>query len=190
MTVDDSGRQAVPEAAGNASSVPATIRGVFGRLNPTQIAVLLGGTAGGILMAASDFATLRSVKVLTASCSDLADPSLRGSCVTHGGEEHAYALVLFGVVAVLMAWGASAGRSRPAGAGLAILGAAVLAIALITDVPDIDKTGVLGERFEQAKATAGPGLWMELAGGALAFVAGVMAASIKPPRRRRSREAE
>ena len=54
--------------------------------------------AGALLMIASEFATLRSVKVLTASCSDLAEPSLRGSCVTHGGEEHSYALVLLGVV--------------------------------------------------------------------------------------------
>ena len=138
---------------------------------------------GAILMVVSEFATLRSVKVLTASCSDLADPSLRGSCVTHGGEEHAYALVLLGIVAGLMAWGAALGRSRPAGIALIAIGAAVVAIALVTDVPDIHKTGVLGERFDSAKATAGPGLYMEIIGGALVLAAGVMAAMA----RRRSR---
>jgi hypothetical protein len=136
-------------------------------------------------MVVSEFATLRSVKVLTASCNDLADPSLRGSCVTHGGEEHAYALVLLGVVAGLMAWGAAFGKSRPAAIALIAIGAAVLAIAFLTDLPDIHKTGVLGERFDSAHATAGPGLWLEIAGGALVLVAGVMATTAR--RRRRPR---
>jgi hypothetical protein len=126
-------------------------------------------------MIVSEFATLRSVKVLTASCSDLADPSLRGSCITHGGEEHSYALVLLGIVTAVMAWGSAIGRSRPAGVALIAIGAAVVAIALITDVPDIHKTGVLGERFDSAHAEAGPGLYLEIAGGALALTAGAMA---------------
>jgi hypothetical protein len=136
-------------------------------------------------MVVSEFVTLRSVKVLTASCSDLADPSLRGACVTHGGEEHAYALVLLGVAAGLMAWGAAFGRSRPAAIALVAIGAAVLAIAFLTDVPDIHKTGVLGERFDSAKAEAGPGLYLEIVGGALVLTAGVMATTAR--RRRRPR---
>jgi hypothetical protein len=136
---------------------------------------LVLGLLAAILMVVSEFATLRTVKVLTASCSDLADPSLRGSCVTHGGEEHAYALVLLGVVTAVMAWGAAIGRSRPAGLALIAIGAAVVAIALLTDVPDIHKTGVLGERFDSAHAEAGPGLYLEIAGGALALAAGAMA---------------
>ena len=44
-----------------------------------------------------------------------------------------------------------------------------MAIALVTDVPDIHKTGVLGDRFDSAHAQAGPALWMEIAGGALVF---------------------
>jgi hypothetical protein len=145
---------------------------------------LVLGLLAAILMVVSEFATLRTVKVLTASCSDLADPSLRGSCVTHGGEEHAYALVLLGVVTVFMAWGAAIGRSRPAGLALIAIGAAVVAIALLTDVPDIHKTGVLGERFDSAHAEAGPGLWLEIGSGALALAAGVMAVTARPRRRR------
>jgi hypothetical protein len=143
--------------------------------------------AGALLMIAAEFATLRSVKVLTASCSDLADPSLRGSCVTHGGEEHSYALVLLGIVTLLMAWGAVIGRSRPAALALAILGAAVVVIALATDVPDIHKTGVLGDRFESAHATAGPALWMEIVGGALVFAAGVISVVAGPQKAKRRR---
>ena len=130
-------------------------------------------------MIVSEFTTLRSVKVLTASCSDLADPRLRGECVTRGGEEHAYALVLLGLFTVLMTWGAALGRSRPAAIALIAIGAAVVAIALITDVPDIHKTGVLGERFDDARAQAGPGLFLEIAGGALALAAGAMATAVR-----------
>jgi hypothetical protein len=165
----------MPETAENRSSrFPA-----FRRLDPVWTAVLVLGLAAAVFMIVSEFTTLRSVKVLTASCSDLADPSLRGSCVTHGGEEHAYALVLLGLVTALMAWGAAVGRSRPAGIALLAIGAAVVAIALITDVPDIHKTGVLGERFDNAHAEAGPGLYLEIAGGALALAAGAVATAVR-----------
>jgi hypothetical protein len=176
--------KALPETAENRSSRVRAFRG----LKPVLIAVLALGGLGALLMIASEFVTLRSVKVLTASCSDLADPTLRGSCVTRGGEEHSYALVLMGVVALLMVWGAVIGRSRPAALALLAIGAAVVAIALVTDVPDIHKTGVLGDRFDSARAEAGPGLWMEIAGGGLVFVAGALAASaLSGPGRRRSR---
>jgi hypothetical protein len=165
----------LPETAENRSSRFAPFR----RLEPVWTVVLLLGLTAAVLMVVSEFTTLRSVKVLTASCSDLADPSLRGSCVTHGGEEHAYALVLMGIVTALMAWGAAIGRSRPAALALLAIGAAVVAIALITDVPDIHKTGVLGERFDSAHAEAGPGLWLEIAAGALALAAGAMATAVR-----------
>jgi hypothetical protein len=165
----------LPETAENRSSRSAPFR----RLEPVWIAVLVLGLTAAVFMVVSEFATLRSVKVLTASCSDLADPSLRGSCVTHGGEEHAYALVLMGIVTALMAWGAAIGRSRPAAIALLAIGAAVLVIAFVTDVPDIHKTGVLGERFDNAHAQAGIGLYLEIAGGALALVAGAMATAAR-----------
>jgi hypothetical protein len=170
--------KALPGTAENRSSRFAPFR----RLHPLWIAVFLIAAAGAVLMIVSEFSTLRTVKVLTASCDDLADPSLRGSCVTHGYEEHSYALLLMGLVTLFMAYGAAVGRSRPAAVALMVIGAAVIGIALATDVPDIHKTGVLGERFDSAHAAAGPGLWMEIAGGALVFVAGAMATAA--PRRR------
>jgi hypothetical protein len=167
--------KALPETAENRSSRFAPFR----RLDPVWAAVLVLGLTAAVLMVVSEFATLRSVKVLTASCSDLADPSLRGSCVTRGGEEHAYALVVMGLVCAVMAWGAALGRSRPAAFALLAIGVAVLAIAFITDVPDIHKTGVLGDRFDSAHAEPGPGLYLEIAGGALALVAGAMATAVR-----------
>ena len=184
---------ALPEAVENRSSHKGSVRGAFRRLKPLWILLFVVGLAGAALTIAADFATLRSVKVLTASCGDLADPSLRDACVTKGHEEHLYALVLIGLAAVVMLWGAVFGRSRPAAGAVALLGAAVLVIALATDVPKVHKTGVLGQQFEEAHAAAGPGLWMEIAGGALLFVTGVVAFVARRPegsreqRRRRER---
>jgi hypothetical protein len=173
--------KALPETAENRSSRSEAFR----RLDPVWMVVLAVAVLGALLMILAEFSTLRSVKVLTASCDDLADPSLRGACVTHGYEEHSFALVLMGLVTLFMAYGAALGKSRPAAAALIALGAAVVAIALLTDVPDIHKTGVLGDRFDSARAQAGPGLWIEIAGGALVLVAGVMATAAPRPRRRR-----
>ena len=178
---------ALPETAENRSSRQATVRGAFTRLKPLWMALLIAGLAGALVTILADFATLRSVKVLTASCDDLADPALRGACATKGHDQHAYALVVIGLAALVMVWGAVAGRSRPAAAALGVLGAAVLAIAFGHDVPDTHKTGVIGAAFEQAHATAGPGLYMEIVGGALLFVTGVVAFSALPRRRRRRR---
>ena len=82
-----------------------------------------------------------------------------------------------------MAYGATRGDSRPAMAALAAIGVVALVIMLAVDLPDIHKTGVLGERFDSAKAEAGPGLWMEIAGGALVLAAGVMATTGRRRRR-------
>ena len=174
MTEDPSAAAARPEADANRSSRNPLVRRISGRLTPVSALLLAAGLIAAALMVATEFATIRSVQVLTASCADLADPDLRSSCVTTGGEEHSYALLLLGLVAAAMSWGAFAGGSRPAAVALAAVGLAVLAIALATDLPDAGATGVLGERFEEAKAEAGAGLWMEIAGGALALVAGVV----------------
>jgi hypothetical protein len=183
LMTGDSGGKAMPETAENRSSRFEAFRG----LRPLWIAVLAVAVLGAILMIVSEFETLRSVKVLTASCDDLADPSLRSSCVTHGYEEHSYALLLMGLVTLFMTYGAAIGRSRPAALALVVIGVAVVGIALATDVPDIHKTGVLGERFESAHAKAGPGLWMEIVGGALVLTAGAMAMAAPRPKPRRRR---
>lgn len=177
MTGGTAGKESVPEADGNGSTANGIVGRISGRLNPVSAALLLAALTGAGLMIATEFATLRSVQVLTASCADLADAELRESCVTKGAEEHSWALLLLGVVAALMAWGAFVGRSRPAALALAVIGAAVLVIALATDLPDAGATGVLGERFEQAEAKAGAGLWMEIAGGVLALVTGGLGAA-------------
>jgi hypothetical protein len=131
---------------------------------------VLGGV-GGVLMIASDLMTLY---VVTASCSDLADPKLADACKTTGGEHHGYALLILGVIVLLMTWGAAVGGSRPAGVALLVLGLAGLAIALGVDLPDVHKTGVIGQRFAEAEAKPGLGFYFEIVGSGLVVAAGVL----------------
>ena len=125
-------------------------------------------------MIASDFMTLYHVDVLTARCSDLASPNLRSACTTTGGGHHGYGLAILGAIVLLMTWGAAFGRSRPAGVALLVLGGAGLAIVLAVDLPDIHKTGIVGDQFSSAKANPGAGFWLELAGCALVVGAGLL----------------
>lgn len=93
-----------------------------------------------------------------------------------GGENHGYALLVVAVVAALMALGALRGGTRPPALALVVLGVVALAVALAVDLPDTRGSGGLPESlaYEQARARAGPGLGLEIAGGALLVVAGGM----------------
>ena len=126
-------------------------------------------------MVAAELSTIYSIEVLTAgSCVAITDPALADTCVTRGYEQHSYALVLLAGLTILMAWGASLGDSLPAGGALVVAGLAVLAIGALIDLPDIDRTGEIGVRFEEAEANPGPGFWLELAGGGLAVLTGTL----------------
>jgi hypothetical protein len=71
-----------------------------------------------------------------------------------------------------MAVGAGLGGSRPAAIALVGAGALVLGVALIGDLPDTSSTGQVGQNFDEAEASAGPALWLEIVGGVLAVAAG------------------
>ena len=90
-----------------------------------------------------------------------------------GGENHGYALLIVATVAAVMTLLALRG-ARPPAFALAALGVLALAIALLVDLPDTRASGGLPESlaYEQARAPARAGLWLELLGGALLVVAG------------------
>jgi hypothetical protein len=96
-----------------------------------------------------------------------------------GGENHGYALLIVAFVALAMALLALRGGGRAPGVALVALGAAALAIALVIDLPDTRASGQLPEAlaYENAQSHAGPGLALELAGGGLLVVAGVLLAA-------------
>lgn len=161
----------MPRAGENASR---GISAVLGRLGAPRLVILGLGTVGGLLLIVSDFLTLYHVDVVTARCSDLASPSLRDACTTTGGGHHGYALAVLGAIALVMAWGAAVGASRPAGIALLVLGVVSLAIVLAVDLPDIHKTGIVGTQFSNAEAKPGIGFWLELVGSALLIGAGLL----------------
>ena len=124
-------------------------------------------------MIAAELSTVSYIEVITASCTDLAGPDEADDCLQKGHERHGYAFLLVGLFTILMAWGATIGRSRPAALAAVAVGALVIAIGFVPDYREGGKTGGIGRDYAQAEAHRGNGVWFELAGGVLAIVAGL-----------------
>ena len=90
-----------------------------------------------------------------------------------GGENHGYALLVLAVAAAGTTVLALRGARTPA-AALVVLGMVALAIALAVDLPDTRGSGDLPESlaYENARARAGAGFRLEIAGGALLLAGG------------------
>jgi hypothetical protein len=169
-----SGFRGDPKAGGNSSRGIAAFHARFADSGWRGPAVLALGLAAAVLMVLTELTELFSIQVDTASCSDLASPDLADACRATGGEQHSYALIPVAVLTAAMAAGAGLGGSRPAAFALLAAGALVLGIALLGDLPATTSTGEIGSSFTSAEATKGPALWLELAGGALAALAGLL----------------
>ena len=95
------------------------------------------------------------------------------------GSHHSYALVPIAALAVLLAW--ALGRpsaTRAAAAALILLGLAVLGIALLGDLPEIHRTGIVGRAatgLHNAHTIAGAGLYVETLGAVLLLAGGLTA---------------
>jgi hypothetical protein len=137
-------------------------------------AVLALAAAAGVLLIVAEFLDVFSVYVGGTSCEAVASPDVADLCASTGLERHSGALIVLGLFTLAMAWGATAGRSRPAGAALLLVGGVVLAIALLGDLPDVSAEGVVGTRYAAASAAPGLGFWLELGGGVLALAAGAL----------------
>jgi hypothetical protein len=129
-----------------------------------------------VLLVATEFSTVASVKVSKTSCEVIqdADPGLADRCSLSGFERNGGSFLLVAGLMVVMGWGAGIGRSRAAAAALVALGVAVLAWALLVDLPVTDETGALGSSFEGARGQAGTGLTLEILAGVLAVLAGAL----------------
>lgn len=166
-----SGRETARETAADGSRGGEASRpgfratgGAGGRLG---VAILGLGIAAAVLMIATEFTTVAKVTVGDVACE-------RVDCVKSGGEQHSYALLLVAVLTVVMALGAGPGRSRPAALALIAVGALVLGVALLLDLPDTSETGVIGKTFEDARASAGGGFSLEILAGLSALAAGAL----------------
>ena len=188
------------QAARNASTGIRRRLGVFLSSSAIQrlraslpaLALALAGFAGGVLLILSEFLAIRYVTTITATCDNLAQPSLRDSCLVVGHESHAWSFLLLGLFAIVMTVGAVAGGARPAAIALVVAGALGLGITLLHDLPQTNHRGQVGTVYARAKAHKGTGFWLELVGSALLIGTGALATWRTPVRRleRRRRVAE
>jgi hypothetical protein len=158
--------------------VPARIAALgadLRRSGELAIGVAAAGVLSALLLLITEFLTIASVDVASGSCEVINDsnPALADRCSLSGFERHGGAFILLALVVLVMTYGASLGRSRPAAIALVVVGVLVLAIALGFDLPQTHQTGAIGRDFEGAKAMAGPGLFTELVGAVLALGAGL-----------------
>ena len=144
------------------------------RLGPLSAVLLVVGLIGAALLIVADFSTLIEVRVIT----------VVKDRVT-GGEQHSYALVLLGALAIPMTVGSALGRSRPAAVALAVVGVIALLIVLVGDLPDIDKTG-LTRTFEAADASPSRGFYLETLGAVLVVLTAIANLLFNGPPRARS----
>lgn len=102
-----------------------------------------------------------------------------------GYDRHSVALVLLGAFGLLMIVGAVR-RARPAMAALALAGLAVLLITVAVDLPDLGEAGQVDSAFDEAKAVAGSGYYMETAAGVCMLASGVLLLLLGGPARRQA----
>jgi hypothetical protein len=174
------GRKTAPEAThdgsrgqrGRFAALGAALRG-SGRV---ALAVAAAGALAALLMVVTEFLTVASVDVASGSCEVINDgnPEMADRCSLSGFERHGGALLLLAALTLAMALGASAGGSRPAALALLLIGGLVLAFGLLADLPETGETGAIGQNFEGAEGSPGPGLYTELAAVALAVGAGLL----------------
>jgi hypothetical protein len=164
---EDSRGKRASQAGSGAGSGPGINRS-------SVLGAALAGAAfvGAILLIVADLSTLIEIKVLTVSKDSIS-----------GGSHHSYALLILGLFALPMAYGATRGGSRPAMAALAAIGAVALVIMLAVDLPDIHKTGVIGQRFTDASASPKTGFYLETLGAFLLLIAGSAGLFLSSPGR-------
>jgi hypothetical protein len=159
-----------------------------GTVRAVRIALAIAALAGALCLIIATFSTI--IEITVGTTSKIADRDTELS----GWDRHSVSLLLIAVFALLMTAGALRG-ARPAMAAVAVAGIAVLLIALIGDLPDVHKTGVVGQLYDNARANPKIGYYLETLGGALLLLAGggllLLGAPAQeaPPRERRPAEA-
>jgi hypothetical protein len=153
------------------------------RINASFVpGVALAGAAflGAILLIVADLSTLYEVKA------GAKDPAAVVK-TTSGHAQHSFALVVLGIAALAMAYGATRRGSRPAMAALLTVGVVALVIALVGDLPDATSSGAYGKNFADARAVRGSGFYLETLGAFLLLIAGSAGLFLSSPNRRPAR---
>jgi hypothetical protein len=121
--------------------------------------------AGAICLLLATFSNIIEIRVGTTTKVPDHDTHLSG------WDRHGPALLIIAIFAVLMVAGALRG-ARPAMVALTVLGVVALLIAVVGDVPDLNKTGFIGEVYEDAAAGPKAGFYLETLGAVLLLAGG------------------
>jgi hypothetical protein len=148
------------DAGGDYSKGFLASRADFLRATALRTLFAVAGLAGVVLLVAATLSTVIAVKVVTVQKASYS-----------GYDRHGLALVLIAGFALLMLGGALRG-ARPAMLAVAVAGIAALLIAIVGDLPDVHKTGEVGQLYEGARASPHAGYYLETLGGALLLLTG------------------
>jgi hypothetical protein len=139
-----------------------------------RLGLLAAATAGVICLLLATFATVIEIKVGTTTKIPDHDTHLSG------WDRHGPALLIIAAFASAMIVGAWRG-ARPAMGALAVLGLAALLIAVISDVPDLNETGFIGQVYEDAAAGPKAGFYLETLGAVLLLASGGLMFALPSP---------
>ena len=153
------------EAKGHDSRKTLALPAGIGTIRAFRIALAIAAVAGAICLLVATFSTV--IEITVGTTSKIADRDTELS----GYDRHSVALIVIALFALVMTAGALRG-ARPAMVALAVAGVVVLLIALIGDLPDVHKTGVIGQLYDNARANPRSGYYLETLGGALLLMAG------------------
>jgi hypothetical protein len=121
--------------------------------------VLAGALLAALLLIVAEFTTL--YKLHTQVAGSVPPPSVSGHA------HNSYALIPIALLAVLLAWTLRRGGGRIAIAAIGVLGLVALLIALVGDLPDARRSGLIGSAahgYVNATARPSAGLYLETLG--------------------------
>ena len=155
------------ETTRDGSRQSAALRGAIQGASPLAIGVTAAGLAAAVLLVATEFSTVASVDVASGSCEVIQDtnPELADRCELSGFERNGGSFLLLAVLAAVMAWGAGIGGSRPAAVALVVVGVAVLAWALLVDLPETERDRRAGAQLRGRDRRRGIGPHDRAGGG-------------------------
>jgi hypothetical protein len=131
-----------------------------------RTALAVGALLGALLVVIAQFTALYHLHSTTSSA------AIR---TVGTGDNHAWAPIPLALVALALSYAVYRFGSRAALVGLASLGIATLAIALLGDLPDARSSGLIGSGasgYVQATSSPSAGLYMETLGAVILLVSG------------------
>ena len=148
--------------------------------------------AAAVLLAVAQFVDYREVRAgvpAYAGVENLAPPPQVAGTVKHTGSAHAFLPIVISLATLAVVWLAVRGRWRLPRL-LVVLGAAVVLLSLLVDMPKGLDEGQVAIQFEGAEATLLGGFWVQLSAGVVIALCGpLLALALRPDSARGRRRA-